>query len=90
MLVKFIYHSPPVFLLHLPELRRVYLPLGGRKGGGGGCKGRTGGSSGLSLREQRTTVLDAHSCTCVRQCTCVCEEIQMSASMYRNMWSLEV
>lgn len=31
MLVKFIYHFPPVLLLHSLELRRVYLPLGGRK-----------------------------------------------------------
>lgn len=37
MLVKFIYHFPPVLLLHSLKRRRVCLPLGGggnRKGGG--------------------------------------------------------
>lgn len=36
MLVKFIYHFPPVLLLHSLELKRVCLPLGegGRREGG--------------------------------------------------------
>lgn len=71
MLVKFIYHSPPVFLLHLPELRRVYLPLGGRKGGGGGCKGRKGGvlraePEGTENYSFRCTYL--HVCETVHMC----------------------
>lgn len=56
MLVKFIYHSPPVFLLHLPELRRVYLPIGWEEKGEGWIKRRKGRSSGLSQREQRTRI----------------------------------
>lgn len=57
MLVKFIYHFPPVLLLHSLELRRVYLPLGGRKEmGGPRPRPSEGGkrSPGLSQRPQRT------------------------------------
>lgn len=55
MLVKFIYHFPPVLLLYLLKLRRVYLPLGGRKVGDL-IQNVTEGEKedpGLSLREQR-------------------------------------
>ena len=41
MLVKFIYHFPPVLLFHMLQLRRVYLLLGGRKRRGEGKKKRS-------------------------------------------------
>lgn len=59
MLVKFIYHFPPVLLLHSLKLRRVCLPLGdgeGRRGGGGPSPRPSEGKregTGLSQRPWR-------------------------------------
>ena len=43
MLVKFIYHFPLVLLLHLLELRRVYLPLREERREGRGIEAKTKG-----------------------------------------------
>lgn len=60
MLVKFIYHFPPVLLFHVLQLRRVYLLLGGRKRGGEGGLGQDQVKKetevpGLSQRAWRTS-----------------------------------
>lgn len=75
MLVKFIYHFPPVLLYSL-EVRRVYLPLGGRKRGweedlGQHQRKEKRGGPKTEPEAVEDWVLGLCVCVCVRTHTCM-------------------
>lgn len=90
MFAEFISHFTPVLLLRAFELRRVYLPLGGRK------RGRWGDLSqdqvkeeteapGLSQRAWRTTSTGKYVCIWEYICGCVRVKVCVYVCRYERV-----
>lgn len=89
MLVKFIYHFPPVLLFHVLQLRRVYLLLGGRKRVGEGGLGQDQVKKetevpGLSQRAWRTSSKES-MCESGNMCVCECRYERVMYYVYKSM-----